>query len=323
MRLLSFIQTALLLSVLGSGVAAGSDASSDLFPTVREPDWVGLRLTVLPQSKALQHYGYQELYRDTDPDFAPLPYAAYAGRTARVLRIEQGHGPNGEVLDEADLQFEDNKEVIHGDIDHGCMEDVAPTADLEAAKKQYAGKTLWLASDHLNTYDAEKDRSDSPASTALKQAFKQIKIKQYSPVRVLDVVPGWYASAPIRFVVQDEAGEAGYVDVHMSDTNVPESLQAKARFDDVFLESDPRKTYPWPAKIWGAIEAKQVFAGMTTQQVRLSWGVPKEIRTSSQDHTEQWLYASNYSLTMQNDTLKKIVTVTNLQRSGREPAGNP
>lgn len=309
------LSAAALVSLLGG--AQADTATANPFPTVAESNWTGLRLMILPQSRAVQHYGYQEMYRDTDKEFVPLPYGEFAGRIVQVARVEQGHGPNGETLDEADLQLEDDKKTIHGDIDGGCMDDVAPVSDLETARSLYRGKTLWLVSDHLSTYDAAKDVSDSPAALALHSAFQQVKIKQYSPVRVLDVVPGWYASAPVRFIVQDEASKApgyqasgyqasGYVDVHMSDTNVPKPLQAVSRFRDVFLESDPRAAYPWPAKVWAAIESKEVFDGMTAAQVQMSWGVPKAIRQGSGGQTEQWVYGVNYRLTLQNGILTSI-----------------
>ncbi len=298
------MSVAVLMSLLG-GVRA--DTPADPFPTIPEANWAGLRLIILPQSKAVQHYGYQEMYRDTDKEFVPLPYDEFAGRIVRVARIEQGHGPNGETLDEADLQLEDDKKTIHGDIDGGCMDDVAPVSDLEMARALYRGKTLWLGSDHISTYDPAKDISDSPAALARHEAFQQTKIKQYSPMRVLDVVPGWYASAPVRFIVQDETTKAlGYVDVHMSDTNVPKDLQAVSRFRDVFLEGDPRAAYPWPAKVWEAIEDKKVFDGMTAPQVQMSWGSPKAIRRTSGDQTEQWAYGANYTLTLKNGVLTGI-----------------
>ncbi len=286
---------------------AWADATADPFPTIAESHWTGQRFILLPQSRAVQHYGYQELYRDTDKEFVPLPYAEFAGRIVRVTGIAQGHGPNGETLDEADLQLEDNQKTIHADIDHGCMEDAAPVSDLDTARTLYRGRTLWLASDHVSTYDAAKDLSDSPAALALHEAFGQVKIKQYSPLRVLDVVPGWYASAPVRFIVQDAAtGATGYVDVHMSDTNVPKDLQAVSRFRDVFLENDPRIAYPWPAKIWTAIENKEVLVGMTAPQVQMSWGVPKNIRRTNGEQAEQWAYAANYTLTLKNGVLTAI-----------------
>lgn len=300
----TFLSAAALTSLL-SGVRADTPSSS--FPTIPESSWTGQRFILLPQSRAVQHYGYQEMYRDTDKEFVPLPYDEFAGRVVQVVGIEQGHGPNGETLDEADLQLEDDKKTIHGDIDGGCMDDVAPLADLETARTLYRGRILWLASDHVSTYDAAKDVSDSPAALALHEAFQQVKIKQYSPVRVLDVVPGWYASAPVRFIVRDEATKAtGYVDVHMSNTNVPKDLQAVSRFGDMFLESDPRAAYPWPAKVWTAIENKEVFDGMTALQVQMSWGAPKAIRRANGDQIEQWAYASSYTLTLKNGVLTGI-----------------
>ena len=298
------LSAAALMSLL---IGVRADTSADPFPTVPEANWAGLRLLILPQSRAVQHYGYQEMYRDTDKEFVPLPYDEFAGRIVQVIGIEQGHGPNGETLDEADLRLEDDKKTIHGDIDGGCMDDAAPLSDLETAQTLYRGRVLWLASDHVSTYDAAKDVSDSPAALALHEAFQRVKIKQYSPVRVLDVVPGWYASAPVRFIVQDKVTHAtGYVDVHMSDTNVPKELQAVSRFRDVFLEADPRAAYPWPAKIWTAIENKEVLVGMTAPQVQMSWGDPKAIRRGNGDQTEQWAYAPSFTLTLKNGILTGI-----------------
>ena len=298
----------LLISSLACLPAAWGDASA--FPTVPESNWVGLRFIILPQSKAVQHYGYQELYEDTDKDFAPLPYDEYAGKIFRVVGIGRVNGPDAGTLEEADLQLEGDKKIIHGDIDHGCMTDVAPAADLETARKLYLGKTLWLASDHLNTYDAQKDTSDLPTSPAWHQAFQEIPVKQYSPVKVLDIVPGWYASSPVRFIVQAELesqAAQGYVDVHMSNTNVPKSLQAVNRFETTFLESDPRKTYAWSPEIWTALENKKVLLGMTSQQVRMSWGEPTAIhKVSGQTNAEQWVYDPTFILTLKDGILDTV-----------------
>jgi len=293
--------------------AANSDTYTEAFPTVPEANWAGLRLIILPQSKALQHYGYQELYqdanKDTDKEYLPLRYEEYVGRIVRVVGIGRGNLPGGDHVDEADLQLEGNNKIIHGDIDHGCMTDVAPASDLETARKLYLGKTLWLSSDHLSTYDPQKDTSDAPGSPALHEAFQRVPIKQYSPVKVLDVVPGWYASAPTRFIVQEEAGtEAvqGYVDVHMSDTNIPDNLRAVARFQDTFSESDPRTKYPWSPKVWSALENKQIFLGMTAPQVRMSWGAPKEVQTAGQSGAEQWVYDPAHILILKEGVLEDI-----------------
>ncbi len=313
------IRTALASLLLASSCAflpaAKGDPYTQAFPTVPESNWVGLRLIILPQSKALQHYGYQELYQDTNQntaqEYAPLRYEEYVGRIVRVVGIGRGNLPGGDHVDEADLQLEGDNKIIRGDIDHGCMTDVAPAADLENARKLYLGKTLWLSRDHLSTYDPQKDGSDAPGSPALHEAFQRVPIKQYSPVKVLDIVPGWYASAPTRFIVQEEGGaEAaqGYVDVHMSDTNVPEDLRAIDRFQDTFSDTDPRTKYQWSPKVWTALENKQVFAGMTAQQVRMSWGAPKEVRTAGQSSAEQWVYDPAHVLTLKEGVLEDIAS---------------
>ena len=306
----------LLISSLAWLPAAWGDSQANSFPTVPASKWVGLRFIILPQSKAVQHYGYQELYRDNDKDFAPLPYDEYAGRIFRVVGIGRVDGPDAGTLEEADLQMEGDKKIIHGDIDHGCMTDVGPVSDFETARKLYLGKTLWLASDHLSTYDAQKDTSDLPSSPAWHQAFQDIPLKQYSPVKVLGIVPGWYAGSPVRFIVQEEsgsreepksAGVQGYVDVHMSDTNVPKNLQAVNRFDSTFLESDPRKTYAWSPEIWTALENRKILLGMTSQQVRMSWGEPTAIhKMPGQTNTEQWIYDPAFILTLKDGILGTV-----------------
>ena len=292
--------------------AARGNADTSAFPTIPESQWVGQRFVILPQSKALQHFGYQELYRDSDKEFTPLPYADFAGRIFRVVSIGHVNGPAGEKLEEADFQLEGDKKIIHGDIDHGCMTDVGPVSDLETARRLYLGKTLWLTRGYLNTYDAEKDTSDQPTSPAWHEAFQKIRIKQFSAVKVLDIVPGWYAGSPVRFIVQEAAGSEpaqGYIDVHMSDTNVPERLQRVDRFQDTFLESDPRLTYLWSPKVWTALENKEVLIGMTSQQVRMSWGEPLEIRRlPGQEGVEQWVYAPSYTLTLKDGMLATVAT---------------
>ena len=301
--------------------AAWGDADAR-FPAVPESSWVGLRFMILPQSKAVQHYGYQPLYQGSGNNFGPLPYAQFAGRTFRVVNIGHANGPAGEELDEADLQLEGDNKIIHGDIDHGCMADVCPVSDLEAARKLYLGKTLWLTRDHLSTYDAQKDTSDLPASPAWHQAFQAIRIKPYSAVKVVDIVPGWYASSPIRFVVQEEAqgqepgseSVQGYVDVHMSGTNIPKNLQAVDRFESAFLEADPRKSYNWPPKIWAALENKEILLGMTAQQVRMSWGEPTEVHKLPGQNIEEWSYDPAYLLTLKDGTVNTVSRLPALSR---------
>ncbi len=65
--------------------------------------------------------------------------------------------------------------------------------------------------------------------------------------------------------------------------------------DRIFVKN-PRSVYKWSNKVWNAITANEVFAGMTREQVILSWGVPSDYNTyqSSNLTYEQWIYARNY-----------------------------
>ena len=92
----------------------------------------------------------------------------------------------------------------------------------------------------------------------------------------------------------------------MSDTNIPDDLKAVDRFRDTFSDTDPRTRYPWPAKVWSALENKQVFVGMTAQQVRLSWGAPKEVQPAGLNGAEQWVYDPAHVLTLKNGVLEDI-----------------
>ncbi len=77
------------------------------------------------------------------------------------------------------------------------------------------------------------------------------------------------------------------LDPHFS---VPDMLEGRLFF------KNPRSVYKWSNKVWDAIAANEVFAGMTREQVILSWGVPSDYNTyqSSSLTYEQWIYSRNY-----------------------------
>jgi len=111
-----------------------------------------------------------------------------------------------------------------------------------------------------------------------------VKVKKYAPVKVVEVLPGWDEEKPARFVLETAAGERGFLDVNLSGTNVPKELRHLYRFEHRFLPADPRLTHGWPPRVWAAIENNQVLAGMTAEQVRLSWGEPNQV------NGDEWSY---------------------------------
>jgi hypothetical protein len=58
--------------------------------------------------------------------------------------------------------------------------------------------------------------------------------------------------------------------------------------------TDPKQKHQWPRIIWDAIQDGVVALGMTEEQVRMSWGEPKNIFVTSTaaGKSEQWVFAS-------------------------------
>ena len=63
------------------------------------------------------------------------------------------------------------------------------------------------------------------------------------------------------------------------------SLSSRISRDRAAFES-------WPAEVRSAIEAGEVRAGFTPQQVRMAWGEPSHVRTEIRDGSdwERWTY---------------------------------
>lgn len=236
-------------------------------------DWVGEKFIFLPTFVSVQKYGYQYVQGGSGEHGNPT-YEECVGRIGKVTQVTKG------MPDVVTIQMEDNGQIYtargYGSDIHG----IAPVLDLDFARNKWIGKTLWYKSSTLSTYDESLDKHASK------------KIKKYSPVKVVDVVAGWYDHCPIRFILRSSTGEEGYVDVHISGTNVAASIQHLDKFEKKFSTTDPRTTQKWSKKIWSAIEQEEVFIGMTAEQAKMSWGEPDSINTTttSSGNHEQWVY---------------------------------
>jgi hypothetical protein len=59
----------------------------------------------------------------------------------------------------------------------------------------------------------------------------------------------------------------------------------------------PRKEHPdWSDEVWNLLKKREIRLGMTTEQVKLSWGQPSDVNRSvgSWGVHEQWIYSSHY-----------------------------
>jgi hypothetical protein len=236
-------------------------------------NWVGHKFLILPSiSKKGEHLGFR------DSNGAHPSKAEIVGKICTVTKV------TGERFKEVTFKMDDSGEIYIANAYNDTINDIVLLADLENARSKWLGKTLWFVDTEIKTFDS--DTND----------YGSIAVKRNSPLKVVNIVAGWDSDAPIWFILQTLSGEEGFINIHVSDTNVSESFRDICRFEDYFLEEDPRKTYKWDEKIWSAIDKGEVFLGMTKQQVIMSWGKPERINRTviSSSTSEQWVYGRVY-----------------------------
>lgn len=141
-------------------------------------------------------------------------------------------------------------------------------SEIEPARNRWKGKALWYRRDYL---PREEKRTENMA------------IKPWSKVTVIDVQPSDTTDDPIRFLLQTEDGRRGSFDVMLSGTTTSQGMRLFGywAFESNFLEADPRQLCPHSTETWQQIENKVVAIGMNKEQVLLSWGDPKDIKTTT------------------------------------------
>lgn len=93
---------------------------------------------------------------------------------------------------------------------------------------------------------------------------------------------------------------------HRTDAPVTAIASAPSRAEQIALMAKSPKTakaaklcelhQDWPLGACEAVVARKIHIGMTTAQVRASWGKPEHVnRTVNQyGHSEQWVYSCQY-----------------------------
>lgn len=245
-----------------------TEAAPTLFPFHPVNSWAGKRFIFLPKPKSSSSGTYEDFSSE-------VSHKKYAGRTARVVSasdfnvrayIEFEMEDDGEKLRAFTVA---NKESVRG---------MALADDIENARKQWAGKTLWVKVLMISNYDEQND------------ALTMVRVRKFSPLKVVEVAAGWDEEKPVRFTLETPEGKRGFIDLNLSGTNVQKDARHLSRFEDHLLVENPRLKYKWRADVWKAIENGQIYAGMTAEQVKMSWGDPdKTTRTAA---GELWSYQS-------------------------------
>ena len=253
--------------------------------------WVGERFVALPRPPSRQRDAYEALEVRDKIERHPTP-EEMAGAVLTVTGVRYDR-----VTPIVTFVREDTKQEYIGRAGAGSLEDLAPLADIEAARKDWRGKTLWLAAPDMRTLgDGSEDSRVLP-------------VKRLARVEVVDVQPGWSSDAPIRFILRTPAGPLGFRDVHTTGTNVPEAERQRHGFDRAFLTHDPRTEFDWSAEVWTAIEDSRVLVGMTTAQARMSWGEPRRVErvVSGSGSEERWSYADQRALVLVDGLVTEVL----------------
>ena len=258
-----------------------SAATTALFPFHPLDSWRGQRFIFLPCPKASENNTYG--------DFSgKLTYKQYAGRIAKVISVEDF---SGRV--HLEFEMEDTKDHVRASTLPGreSIIGMALFDDISNARQQWQGKTLWCKEGRLSTYNELTDE------------VGLLVVKKYSPVKVADVKAAWNDEKPVRFVLETADGKQGFLDLNLSGTNVFKGARHLHRFDHCFVTEDPRKTRKWDAQIWTLIENGQIGAGMTAEEVRLSWGEPEKVTRTATG--ENWTYRAG-TLVFKSGVLEKM-----------------
>jgi hypothetical protein len=255
------------------------EAAPTLFPYHPIGSWVGKRFIFLPRPKSAESGTYEDFNR-------AITHQKYAGRVARVITANDS-GASSYL----EFEMEDDGEKLRLFTMAGkeSVRGMAPVDDIENARKQWAGKSLWSKMLMISSYDEQSG------------AITTTPVKKFGPLKVVDVVPGWDEEKPVRFKLETPDGKQGFVDLNMSGTNVRKEVRLQSRFEDHLLADDPRLKHKWAPDIWSAIEKGQVYEGMTEEQVKMSWGEPEKVTRTGAGVI--WTYQSG-ALVFRNGILR-------------------
>ena len=268
------------------------------------PDrWPSQSFVLLAKNNLLASYGY-ELYATAKYGAETLAAdtalftkdhrlrASFAGRNVEATAATKL--PTGEYalvfrLDTLSLP-------LYAKTRSGVVEGLLPKADLAAATTRWLGKKIWSRKRSLNSFDPASGR------------FDETPLTLRTPLTVTAVRAGT-TPLPVGAIWLEVAGgpRPGFIAVNASWTMVPRSNRSAASpWESDILETDPTVLWNWDPYVWETIDAHNVFAGMTEEQVRMSWGPPRKISAAPVKGTAKkrvlWQYEGR-SLVFENGAL--------------------
>ncbi|QDR79169.1 hypothetical protein [Sporomusa termitida] len=293
----------LVLSLLiGLGTASPVwTASADTPPAdIKIEKWQGQVFTFLALPADKQSDGYEIFTVDqADKGFqgdrsVRIPYAEHAGKQVTVTAVVPFPAGYNQQEYTISMTVNDTGEKLLGRTIRGQLEGLVLASDLENARKQFLGKTIYPKFRELSGLYVP-DGNTVPKSVATDIG---------APVTVVDVYLGNQSQEPVWLIVSVN-GEKAVLPIAYSWTNMPvQAWTESPPWQGALFTEDPRKSLGGSYELWGKIQNGSVEAGMTKGQVELSWGKP--FRTEANDSV--WIYNTE-KLSFDGDVLHLVETL--------------
>lgn len=236
-------------------------------------DFAGETLIFVPLSKIEAPFGYGIKIKASDgKEIAPRDLVGKEIQLITVTESETRHTFFGvKFAGQSDLIVATSDELLNP------LRGLVPKTELQEAKQKLDGKTLWLRSNQLLTYDAVAERTESHSA------------RRWQPLAVERVVLG-SAANPIRLVLQTQDGKEFFQEYSPFKGRFRD-IGANT-FEEIFYDEDPAKIFGWSDETIQFVEESKIQFGMTKDQVAASWGGPEKTNTVSSRgiNLEQWVY---------------------------------
>ncbi|HEY9090629.1 hypothetical protein [Parasphingorhabdus sp.] len=256
--------------------------------TMQFSNFVGMKVAFLAKTLQFQRFGYSSWHYQEDRFNSPN-YQALAGKIGTIIAIDMSNGADA-MFKDVIVKMDDNGRLVTTRALHDTISDVVLLNDIDFAKSRYVGKTLWI-----------KTRSVRESQDT--ETYDGTKIRKFSAVKVVDVVPGTFQYDPVDFVIETNDHETVLVPSSVSVSNVSADMITNYRktratmcgFDEIFLLDNPRLQHNWSEAVWRNIELERVVVGMTLEQVLLSKGNPRDFNETNTKnaYSSQLVYDDN------------------------------
>lgn len=256
--------------------------------TIPLAEFVGKKIVFLAKTVQFQRYGYQS-WHFQGVSYPSPSYQDLAGKVGTIVSIDMSKGEDAMFKDVV-VKMDDDGRLVTTQALHDTISDVVFLNDIDFAKNHYVGKMLWI-------------KTRSVRTTQDVETYDGIKVRKFSGVKIVGVVPGTFQYDPLDFVIQTDDGQQALVPTAVSNTNVSSDMISSyqkmgtemCRFNNSFFTENPRTKYNWPEAIWRNIELERVVVGMTLEQVIMSKGEPRafnETKTAN-TYSAQLVYDNN------------------------------